>query len=366
LTIVNLSVLRKSYFDIITNANLAFAHLLQGRLNEAFALCQRSLGLAGKSILSSSRTPVLAYAYCSMGIIQLEWNNVEAALSYARESVALAQQWKQADALHFTLHNLSKALCAAYDLDEAFIVNHRAMQLAEKVSPWYFQLSICNEIMLELEKGDISAATRIFSENEKYASERTKDTFLFTKAFLLSAQGRIPELMIVLDEAIENTEQLDENWFLMKLLPLQALTLQILGREEEALEVIRRCLVFAAPEGYVRIFVERGRPMVKLLKAALSQGIETEYINRLLAAFQSLSEPRETPSLATKLLVEPISEREVEVLRLLEGSLNTPEIAAQLYISVGTVRTHIKNIYRKLDVNRRMEAVQRAKELGLI
>jgi ATP/maltotriose-dependent transcriptional regulator MalT len=126
--------------------------------------------------------------------------------------------------------------------------------------------------------------------------------------------------------------------------------------------------------------------MVELLKVAMGKGIETEYIKSLLSAFHTPSESRDSKlpfwrepippkgsgrgkketQLPEKELAEPISERELEILRLLESSMNTPEIARELYISVGTVRTHIKNIYRKLDVNRRMEAVQRARELGLI
>jgi LuxR family maltose regulon positive regulatory protein len=104
-----------------------------------------------------------------------------------------------------------------------------------------------------------------------------------------------------------------------------------------------------------------------LLVQALHQGLSPGYVEKLLSAFGPGMKITIHPPLEKKPEnMGSLSERELEVLRLLESSMNTPEIARELYISVGTVRTHIKNIYCKLDVNRRMEAVRRARELGLI
>jgi LuxR family maltose regulon positive regulatory protein len=210
--------------------------------------------------------------------------------------------------------------------------------------------------------------------------------FLLGKASLLYAQGLYAEILSVLEEPMRALERGCAYWYLINLMPIQALALKALGKEEDALTILGHCLTLAKPEGYVRAFVEKGLPMVELLKVAMGKGIETEYIKSLLPAFHTPSESRDSKlplwrepippkspghgkresRLPAKELAEPISERELEILRLLESSMNTPEIAQELYISVGTVRTHIKNIYRKLDVNRRMEAVQRARELGLI
>jgi ATP/maltotriose-dependent transcriptional regulator MalT len=369
------------------NGSLAFVNLLQGRLRRAFSLCQDMLSSSQGSGQVSRHNPYLANVYARMSMVQLEWNEIKAAILSAREGVALAEQWKQADSLHFTLTCLSKALCAAGSIEEAFAVNDRAMRLAVNVSPWFFRLSVCNDAWLNLAKGDVRAAARRLEEIEPQIKEiDKKGTFLMTKVSLLNAQGNYPEVLTALEEPISELEQRGEYWTLEDLMLFQALALQALGREEEALRAIACCLAFAAPEGYIRIFVEKGVPMVRLLKVAMSRGIETEYIKSLLPAFSTPSGPREfiRPvlrgvisqkdmghgdqdfQLPVEEFVEPISEREMEILHLLESSLSTPEIAAQLYISVGTVRTHIKNIYRKLDVNRRMEAVQRARELGLI
>ena len=129
-----------------------------------------------------------------------------------------------------------------------------------------------------------------------------------------------------------------------------------------ALGPLGRALALAEPEGYVRVFLNEGPPMVALLEAAARQGIATDYVRRLLAAPGRTGEsPR-----ANQTLVEPLSERELEVLRLLSTDLSGPDIARELVVSLHTVRSHTKNVYAKLGVNDRRAAVRRAGELGLL
>jgi LuxR family maltose regulon positive regulatory protein len=164
----------------------------------------------------------------------------------------------------------------------------------------------------------------------------------------------------------------------IKILILQALALKARGDTEGATAALARALTLAEPGGYVRVFVDEGGPMCELLRQAATQGIAPNYTGRLLAATRA-EEQRSMgardpegrlsplhPRTSALLLIQPLSERELEVLRLLATSLSAPEIAEELVISVNTVRSHIKSIYSKLNVHRRMEAVQRARELGLI
>jgi LuxR family maltose regulon positive regulatory protein len=356
----------KSQEILFASANLAFIYLMQGRLRKTFSLCQQILSLADETGQGLSHLPILANAYARMSMVQLEWNEVESAVSYARESVTLAEQWNQADTLHFTLTCLSEALCAAGDLEEAFAVNHRAMQLAVDVSPWFFRLSACDEVRLNLAKGDINAAAHRVVELEPLVDENSRrGTFLVTKVSLLNAQRNYPEVLAVLEEPICDLEERGLYWILMNLISFQALALQALGREEKALDVIGHCLALAAPEGYVRIFVKNGAPMARLLQIASSRGIETEYINKLLPAFNILVASHKSITPVHR-LIEPISERELEVLRFLNTHLTIPEIAQEMVIAPSTIRTHVRNIYNKLDVHGRIEAIQKAKEFGLI
>ena len=149
---------------------------------------------------------------------------------------------------------------------------------------------------------------------------------------------------------------------------LKALALQALGRETEALDNLEKALARGEPGRFVRSFVDEGQPMADLLRLAANRGIRPGYAARLLSAFEApdLGLPPDLTAAAAQPLVEPLSERELEVLQLLSTSLSNPEIADRLFIAPSTVRSHVKNIYGKLDVHKRWDAVARGRELGLI
>jgi LuxR family maltose regulon positive regulatory protein len=147
----------------------------------------------------------------------------------------------------------------------------------------------------------------------------------------------------------------------IEILVLQALAQHARGDIPGALTKLERALALAAPAGYVRVFVSHGPPMTDLLRAAAKQGISRNYVRRLLAA---CGEHGDAPLGSS--LIEPLSERELDVLRLLATDLDGPDIARQLMVSVNTMRTHTKNIYAKLGVNSRRAAVRQAKELRLL
>jgi len=147
----------------------------------------------------------------------------------------------------------------------------------------------------------------------------------------------------------------------IEILVLQALAHQARGDISAALASLQRALTLAEPEGYVRIFVDEGAPMASLLRAAAKQGIARNYVRRLLDAVTKTEDSMPV----SKGLIEPLSARELDVLRLLGTDLDGPDIARELVVSLNTVRTHTKNIYAKLSVNNRRAAVRRARELDL-
>jgi LuxR family maltose regulon positive regulatory protein len=180
-------------------------------------------------------------------------------------------------------------------------------------------------------------------------------------AKILLVQGRLDEASGLLERLLTMVEAAGAMTPAISILVLQALVLQAQGEGEQALAALERALTLAEPEGYVRVFVSEGASMGELLRQAAAHGIRLDYVSKLLAALEE-----ETDKRATNELIEPLSEREIEVLRLLATPLSTPDIAQELYVSVHTARSHIKSIYRKLDVHKRLEAIQRAKELELL
>lgn len=157
----------------------------------------------------------------------------------------------------------------------------------------------------------------------------------------------------------------------IEILILQALAQQTQGDIPAALIPLQHALTLAEPEGYIRMFLDEGTPMTQLLREAVSHGIMPNYTSKLLAAFEVHKQGSASASPiaafpAPQTLIEPLSQRELEVLRLFKTELSGPEIANQLVVALSTIRTHTESIYRKLDVNNRRAAVKRAAELGLI
>jgi LuxR family maltose regulon positive regulatory protein len=128
---------------------------------------------------------------------------------------------------------------------------------------------------------------------------------------------------------------------------------------DEAIRTLARVLLLAEPEGFVRVFIREGAAMAALLRAAGAQGHAPNYVKRLLEAFG------ESGALQGSLL-DPLSERELQVLRLAAQGLTNAEIAAELVIAHSTVKTHINRIYSKLDVSNRTQAVVRARQLQIL
>jgi LuxR family maltose regulon positive regulatory protein len=132
---------------------------------------------------------------------------------------------------------------------------------------------------------------------------------------------------------------------------------------------LERALTLAKPGGFLQIFVDEGPPMARLLYGALAHGIAPDYVRRLLAAFPVAEPEQSGPAGNISLessMIEPLSERELEVLALLAQGLTNRQVASRLYLALNTVKAHARNIYGKLDVHNRTQAVARARALGIL
>jgi LuxR family maltose regulon positive regulatory protein len=182
-------------------------------------------------------------------------------------------------------------------------------------------------------------------------------------ARILIAQGRLDETARLLQRLLEATETGGRTSRVIQILMLQALAFQAGG------DTSRAALTLAEPGGFIRIFVDEGLPMARLLYEAATRGIAPDYARRLLAIFP-VAEPEQADPSKTQAskseLVEPLSERELEVLQLIAAGLTNPEIASRLFLSLNTVKAHTRNIYGKLGAHSRTQAVARARALGVL
>jgi LuxR family maltose regulon positive regulatory protein len=170
----------------------------------------------------------------------------------------------------------------------------------------------------------------------------------------------------LLDRLLEAADAAGRGGSVNEILVVQALAHHARGDRPRALAALARALVQTEPEGYVRLFLDEGAPMAALLREAAKEELAPHSVGRLLRAF-SAAEGTATPS---PRIAEPsagaLSERELQVLRLLKTELTGPEMARDLFVSLNTVRTHIKHIFAKLEVSSRATAVRRGQERGLI
>ena len=166
----------------------------------------------------------------------------------------------------------------------------------------------------------------------------------------------------LLERLLEAAEEGGRTGSVIEILVLQSLASQARGDSPAAVTSLQRALTLSEPEGYIRIFVDEGGPMASLLRAVARHGIAPSYVRRLLPAVDQIQETAPIQ----RAMIERLSERELDVLRLLGSDLDGPDIARELVVSLNTVRTHTKNIYAKLGVNNRRAAVRRTQELDLL
>jgi LuxR family maltose regulon positive regulatory protein len=176
----------------------------------------------------------------------------------------------------------------------------------------------------------------------------------------------------LLERSREFVETTHNTRFLIEVLALQAVLQDRRGERQTALKLLGQAVALAEPGGFVRLFVDLGPPMASLLERLRRQGMAVAYITNILTPFETDDDTlvggggRTTDAASLSALVEPLTPRELDVLTLLGRRLTNKEIAAELVISPETVKTHTLNIYRKLDVRNRRQAVARARELGLL
>jgi LuxR family maltose regulon positive regulatory protein len=249
----------------------------------------------------------------------------------------------------------------ATDLDDRFVEAHQARIWAmqgqfSKAAQWVET----HGLSLESTAVDSGDAT---SDSFRYPFRYLRDIECSVLARLLISQNRPRDGLAILEKLLSPIEQEGRWGSAIEIHVLRALALQAMGDTPQAGSALERALSLAGPEGYVRIFADEGEPMADLLRQAAARGVAPEYVGQLLAAIRTEESP---PPSDVPRLVEPLSQRELQVLRLIVAGLSNQQIAEELVLAVSTVKWHINNLYSKLGVGSRTQAIARARELDLL
>jgi len=343
-------------------AALAMGHQGAGRLREAHRVCQQALTVAedyhkrtGQEILA------VAMYYAILARIYIEWNEFEKSCQYGFQGLALSERLGQIETEVMCRQYLGHTLMFQDDPTPAMLVYQRAQELAANISPWVEQMvaSLIVDGLMDYDPLD-EAAVR---EHLRVYDDRQTEYPLMLKARLLLKTGQPAAALEVLDNALAGMSA-EVARLTVRPHVFRALALQTLGDESAALAALTQALTLSEPENRRMTFLREGREMEKLLRLAERKVICPEFTHKLLAAFVGRANLVE--KLVSESLIESFSKRELDVLRLLAAGLDAPEIAEELVISANTVRTHIKNLYRKLNAHSRHEALARARELKLV
>jgi LuxR family maltose regulon positive regulatory protein len=313
-----------------------------------------------------------------MGEILLERNDLEAAEVHLSQGIELGKLSGRFDAVK----NAAPALARLKQARHNSIGAHTAVQEAELAfdepqSPLVRADLLALKARVLVQQGSLIEAVQCLKDAIDLAGEdrgQIGEKISLTAGRVLVAQGKLEEAIGGLTRSLIAAESSGRLGLALEMHILRGLAFMRHGDMKEAEADLERALALAEPEGYIRIFIDEGQPMQKLLTQWLDHHEGTnpirEYITCLLSQFET-EETNPIPvehatSIPISALVESLSRRELEVLQLIALGKTNQEIARQIIVSPGTVKAHTASIYRKLEVANRTEAVARARQLGIL
>jgi len=360
-------------------SNLARLQLLQGRLRQAAVTieqaAQQAPGHGGLQALING-----ADYYFILGDLLREWNQLDSAEQQLVQGMGLVKETATADAEmitrgYMTLARLQQARGQSTQVRET-LDTFALVSRQRGYAPALVAHGVAVQAQMELAQGNLAAAIRWaetsgLSEASDLSYPREQEYLTLVRVRI--AQGRehpaspfLSQALVLLVRLQEDAEAKMRMRSMLEILLLHALALQAQGIPTEALAALGGALLLAEPEGYIRLFLDEGPPMVALLRQAQKHDILPGYVAHLLAAFAQAGASLHLPDPNASPLVEPLTGREREVLQLLVDGASNREIAQRLVLSVNTVKKHVFNICGKLGVQSRTQAIAKARTLDLL
>ncbi|NJR59442.1 MAG: LuxR family transcriptional regulator [Cyanobacteria bacterium CRU_2_1] len=350
---------------------------LRGRIDEAVSLCQQGLELATERRWLATYAGVLVQV--ALADLLREQNQLETAAEHVTQSIDRAIQNRQ-PGLMMGYITLARVRQAQGDFPSAWTAIHAA----ERCQPWLWStiLSVeAGKVRLQLAEGNVDAAMAWanssglsgdgelrYSPTQQSPQGSELDYLTFARVLLAygrqhSSSAHLRDAMRLLTRLQTFTQAGGRTIRVMETLLLQALVFQAQGDRTRSLDSLHQALNVPRQGNYSRLFLDEGKPMAELLQMVVSQNIHADAAKRLLTIFNSVEAKQST---LIQPFVEPLSGRELEVLRYLATGMSNQAIADQLFVSLAAVKWHTRNIYGKLSVTNRTQAVAKARETGIL
>ncbi|GCE30005.1 LuxR family transcriptional regulator [Dictyobacter alpinus] len=344
---------------------LAQTCLMQGRLDEAAAILQQALHNAGAHD-AWTRVPATGIVHIGLAELLYECNDIEAALYHARLGMQLGEQSGEIKVILAGCCILAHIFAVKRDFEQGWQQVSKAHQVASLGRvPWLREYIASSASHLAWQQGDAIAAKRALQAidsdcvevfEQRPPLEQPIERLLLAR--LLLEEGRYQLLVTFLAPLVTEARRWKHLNTLLSAQTLQAIAHYGLHQPRQAAQIMSEVLSLAQQQGWIRLFLDIGSPLQKMLERIEITGRTGEYAQRLLTAFHT-SDPAEKDR-------SGLSEREIEVLQLLATGLSNQEIADALVVAVSTVKAHVKHLCQKLDARNRLQAVAQARTRGLL
>lgn len=355
----------------LAKAYTGLAHRLQGRLRAAAVACREGLQLAAE--LGFEQLPAISVIEVTLATILYEWNELDEAERYAAHAYELGQRGGYAEGQRVGGALLAKIKLARGQVAAAGELLASIAAMPRSGAAAGIALLLDAQVRWRLARNEPTEAVQLaeaLNQQVQRASviARTGAALIAARAKL--ANGRQPEALDNLTACALTLEEHQLWGALIEALVLRAQAGATLGQPDRAVADLRRALSLAEPEGYLRIFLDEGEAVQMLLHRMKTEGGRLKtYVEKIIASHpqaESVSASLDLSAFSPQPLAEPLTERELDVLRLMADGYANPEIAARLVVAESTVKKHINHLFDKLAVQTRVQAVNKARELGLL
>lgn len=306
--------------------------------------------------------PFASEVHLGLAKLFYAWNDLDVAQQHGQQSIQLAKQAESSERSVVCMAFFARLQLARGDMTGAATMLAEAEEVMRQHNTVYRMAEVIDtQVWMLLHLGELTTAAQLVQTHN----------FPLSQARVHLAQGDTTTALALLDPLYQQMVAKDWQDETLKVLVLQVIATYLHGETAQALHLLENALALAEPSGSIRLFLDEGTPMARCLSEAAAQGIMPGYVGKLLSAF-TVKQPEvanKSPHLnspSIQPLIEPLSRRELEVLHLVAQGLSNREISERLFLALNTVKGHNRRIFDKLQVQRRTEAVARARELGLL